>query len=389
MIRSRLRTSVGFALAAIVTLSGVQYAAQNPAQLCPPCEAISEAQGAADDLPADVLADRAWALGNAGIAQDEWQKRRKPGYLLGTSSTIVQIDTGVVEHPLLPKLAGGHGVDFNGANGIFGPGYSNRDPLLAGFLRFPGHGTKTSSVIAGVAAAQFKFADDKMNLRGAAPGARLIPVRGTQGVVLIPGQLGELETEPWRVALVLNQAAAVPNSTVFGNVPIDVISMSLGGWPPAQGLCEAVKNATDKGVIVIAAAGNEVRRTKFPADCPTAIAVAGSTYEQRPWSGSAGSAKVDVAAPAEGVWTASVVGGAHCIEASSGTSFATALVASMAAEWVAFHRESGTLPNGAARVEAFRAALKKSARPWQGPDAKSWASKFGSGIADLGRLMAQ
>src|SRR4030095_2311528 len=87
------------------------------------------------------------------------QQRRGAGYRLGTGATILQIDTGVTHHPLLPDLAGDDkddepatrrprsGVGFHGADGFFGIGYSNEDPLLAGLLRFPGHGTKTSSVI--------------------------------------------------------------------------------------------------------------------------------------------------------------------------------------------------------------------------------------------------
>jgi len=239
---------------------------------------------------------------------------------------------------------------------------------------------------------RLRTAEPGDRVRGAAPGVRLIPLRGTQGVLLIKGKLGELDTEPWRIANALNQAAL--GAQGLFRTRIDVVSMSLGTFPETDGLCAAVERATKAGVIVIAAAGNQVKRTKYPAKCPTAIAVAGSNYQQRPWSGSAGSPEVTIAAPAEGVWTASVVGGTYCIEASYGTSFATALVAAMAAEWVAFHRANGTLPVDKVGTPAnpgpFRAALKASAREWKGSESEksAWRKTFGPGIADMSRLMA-
>jgi hypothetical protein len=268
-----------------------------------------------------------------------------------------------------------------------------------GSLKNPGPRTATFDVTAKnwgtqpdaplVTAWRQRTAIDGDRVRGAAPGARLIPLRGTQGVLLIPGKLGELDTEPWRIANALRQAA-LGDKGLFRR-RIDVVSMSLGTFPETEGLCDAVASATRAGVIVIAAAGNEVKRTKFPAKCPTAIAVAGSNYQQRPWSGSAGSPEVAVAAPAEGVWTASVVDGTYCIEASYGTSFATAFVAAIAAEWVAFRRVNSTMPadpvGSVTNPGPFRAALIKTARPWMGADAAKWRRNFGAGIADLSQLM--
>lgn len=510
-----MRSSSSAALAAttlFASMSAWHLSAQNISQLCPPCAAVGQAQAIPKDLAPEVLVRRDWAVGEKGINAADWQRQRGDGYRLGKGATILQIDTGITRHPLIPSLNGNSGVDFTGADNFFAVGHTNEDPLLPGLLRFPGHGTKTSSVITatgppaapaqaplaalltdGTLAADLEIAvtytyrDDALNeesresipirmtptgqtrglritvarstdprvgsvriyaedqndatrrlvaaipnpqetaravdilvknwegkakapeptpwrpaavrpgeaLRGAAPGVRLIPLRGTQGVLLVAGQFGELDTQPWRVANALNQAALGERGLFRQR--IDVISMSLGTWPETDGLCAAVERATNAGVIVIAAAGNEIRRTKYPAKCPTAIAVAGSNYQQRPWSGSAGSPEVAVAAPAEGVWTASVVGGTFCMEASYGTSFSTAFVASMAAEWVAFRRETGTLPNGADRVgtvkepKGFRAALIATAREWGGSASEkdNWKRTFGSGIADMSRLMAQ
>lgn len=362
---------------AIVSGAVIQAAvivAQQPGaiqKVCPPCSAVASQQQVGD-LPADALATRDWALGRHGINVPWMPGETLNGRLPGAGATIVQIDTGVTDHPLLTN----GNVDRVAADGLFGPGHTSRDPLLGGALRFPGHGTKTASVIV----AQPNGA--MTGLYGAAPGARLIPIRATEGVILFNRPIGELNADQHRIARALNEAARHTNGILRQRV--DVVSMSLGGWPPDPALCESVRNAAAAGIIVVVAAGNKVRRTKYPAMCPDAIAVGGSTYGQRPWAGSAGSAEVVVSAPAEAVWTAAVMNGMPCLEASSGTSFATALVASMAAEWTARRRAAGSLPPRPA--EAFRAALAASARPWEGRDAAKWSAKFGRGIADMSAL---
>ena len=357
-------------------LAGVLLDAQHPPlfqKICPPCSAVAAVQKDLDRIPADALRDRSWALGPRGIHVPWTPGGDIAGRLPGTGATIVQIDTGVILHPLLAAST----VDFHAADGLYGAGHVNIDPLLSGFLRNPAHGTKTASVIVARSAPA-----GMTGLFGAAPGAHLIPIRATEGVLLLDGPLGELNADQHRVARALNEAARGAAGMLRRKV--DVVSMSLGGWPPDPALCEAVKNATDAQIIVVVAAGNKVKRTKYPAKCPTAIAIGGSTYDEKPWRDSAGSSEVVASAPAEGVWTATVMNGVPCMEASSGTSFATALVASMAAEWVARHRLAGTL--AADPPAAFREALKQSVRKWSGPDAASWAHRFGPGIVDMTQL---
>ena len=374
-----LRLASGF-----VVLLGASIGAQHPQLLCPPCAAVDRSQSGLDTLPPEALADRTWALGPKGInvlgLADLADGSHKPGF----GTTIVQIDTGVTTHPVLPKLEIVNdieegGVDFTAADGLFGPGQTNIDPLLTGFLRFPGHGTKTGSVIAGRPSGIFAGANA---IGGVAPGAVLIPVRATQGVLLLPGKVGELDADQHRVARAINEASK--HTQGLFRRKIDVVSMSLGGWPPTPDLCEAVEAAARSGIIVVVAAGNVVRRAKYPAQCKGAIGIAGSTYGEDVWSGSAGSPEVTAAAPAEGVWTASVKAGAFCVEASSGTSFATALVAGMAADWLAVRRRLKTEP--ASPPEEFKRLLGASARPWKNT---KLAKKYGAGIADMKALMQE
>src|SRR4029077_11689417 len=56
-----------------------------------------------------------------------------------------------------------------------------------------------------------------------------------------------------------------------------VINLSLGGYGSATTICNAVKSAVGKGVVVVAAAGNDgTSKTSYPAECPGAIGVAAS-----------------------------------------------------------------------------------------------------------------
>lgn len=381
-IAARHVVAIGLGIIGLVLLMlDAELAGQGFKQVCPPCAAVARAQGGIEDIHPGALADIRWALGLQGINQP-LPLSSPESQRLGLGATIVQIDTGVTGHPLLHAFDATNnpgGVDATAADDLYAIGHKNIDTLLNGFLRFPGHGTKTSSVIISRPVGVFSTTTptgEVIGMTGAARGARVIAVRATQGVVLFPGDIGELNAKFERVVTAINAAA----DGRFGKV--DVISMSLGGWPPHNDICTAVTHAANSGILVVVAAGNEVKRAKFPALCPDAIAIAGSTFDQKPWSGSAGAPEVVVAAPAEGVWTASVMGGAYCLDASSGTSFATALVAGMAAEWVVEMRAKNRLPP--VPTSAFKDALRQSARPWSTP---AWQRSFGAGIADQTRLM--
>ena len=117
-----------------------------------------------------------------------------------------------------------------------------------------------------------------------------------------------------------------------------VISISLGGLK-FRGLHKALRRAQSAGVIVCAAAGNEVEFVVSPASYPETIAIAGSNISLGPWEGSCRGAAVDITAPAESVWRAIVSEkGELRSERGHGTSFATALVAGIAALWLSYKR---------------------------------------------------
>jgi subtilisin len=130
----------------------------------------------------------------------------------------------------------------------------------------------------------------------------------------------------------------------------DVISMSLGSSSPSANIRGAIQRATAKGVIVVAAAGNEGPRegtVGFPGGFPEAICVASVGQSLQVSRFSSRGPRVDIAAPGESV-VAGLPGGKY--GPMSGTSMATPQVAGVAALGVSRMREVGKrLDNEACR----------------------------------------
>jgi len=115
----------------------------------------------------------------------------------------------------------------------------------------------------------------------------------------------------------------------------EVINMSLGGRSGSSLLADAVKYAWDKGVVVVAAAGNDGRsRRSYPAYYSQAIAVAATDQNDKKASFSNYGEWVDVAAPGVSVYSTLPAGGSNLgagYGSLSGTSMATPHVAALAA----------------------------------------------------------
>ncbi|WP_139489006.1 S8 family peptidase [Brevibacillus dissolubilis] len=81
----------------------------------------------------------------------------------------------------------------------------------------------------------------------------------------------------------------------------DVINLSLGGSGNSRLIQESIRSATDKGVLVIAAAGNEGVHTDgyYPAKFPEVVAVASIDKQQRRSVFSNYGSPIDLAAPGE------------------------------------------------------------------------------------------
>jgi serine protease len=235
----------------------------------------------------------------------------------------------------------------------------------------PGHGVSTSSVIASPKGAQARYPGDPdaRAVIGVAPGAKIVPLRVSDSVVLTSMR---------------NLARAIEWAT---NKGAHVISISMGGLNSGR-LEDALRYARNRGVIVLAAAGNYVRFVVWPAASSYAIGVAASNANDLPWRHSSRGRRVCVTAPGESVWRAMVNSqGTLNVGRGSGTSFAVATVAGVAALWLARHgRDNLVRRYGAAQIPViFRELLEKTA-------AKSPAlpkDKFGAGLVDAMKLLGE
>jgi len=230
----------------------------------------------------------------------------------------------------------------------------------------PGHGTATSSVIAG-------RGTEEEGIVGVAPACTLVPLRAVNSVV----QFFDSDV-----------ARAVDFARQVG---CHVISMSLGG-KGFFGLHAAIQRAVDDGLLVMAAAGNDVHIVTAPASYDNCIAVAAVNRDDAPWPGSSHGHKVEISAPGGDVYAASWVLAdkppTPFVSTHSGTSFAVAHLAGTAALWLAFHGRDALISTyGAGRLQdVFRFLLATAGH--RAPGQGVWDSgQFGVGILDAAALL--
>ncbi|MGV3618138.1 MAG: S8 family serine peptidase [Fimbriimonas sp.] len=282
----------------------------------------------------------------------------------GEGVLVAHPDTGYSDHPSIGPRFRRPGKNYVEDDG------DGRDRFVAGLLMNPGHGTATASVIAG----SHDESDSGRGVFGVAPGAEVLPMRVSNSVVHFD---------------FANVAQAIEDAVDEG---AHVISMSLGG-PVASGrLRDAVHYALDKGVVVVSAAGNMVPFVVFPAAIPGVVAMAASNPAEIPWRFSAFGTEVTATAPGEAVWKASASGdGAAGFDQSSGTSYATAATAGLAALWLShFGREEilAHLEGETALLPyAFITALQDAANPDFEFVGANRDRGFGAGIVDADKLL--
>ncbi len=298
-------------------------------------EALWDAIGKqAADTDLDTTAPLNWAL-DAICARDAWKLPSPSGRHRGAGIVVAHLDTGWTDHR---ELAGVFdrtlGWDFVDGDPVA------QDPLHHGPLWFPGHGTATASVLASREV-------DGGTLIGAAPEATLLEFRISRSVV-------HLSTRRMAKAIL----AAV-------DAGAHVISISAGGLR-SRLLRAAVKSATDRGVVVVAAAGNYVGMVVWPAQYPEVIALGATTPTGAKWRWSSSGPRVALAAPGGSVDCAQAGGDETRVHRSSGTSFSAALAAGAIATWLSFHGRDRLLelyrPSGLA-MAARRLLCSSAAGP--------------------------
>jgi len=212
---------------------------------------------AAGDAPA-TPGEGQWHLPLMGLPK-AWAKTR------GEGVTVAVVDTGVLlSHPDLQ------------ANLLPGYDFVDNDATP---MDTAGHGTHVAGLVAANGLAL-----------GAAPKARLLPVRvlsGTSGGSAFTVAQGIL----WAAGL-LNDAGCTTVGPTCNPNPAQVINLSLGTPDFSQPMADAVSQAMQKGVIVVAAAGNDGSTAlNYPAALPGVISVtalAGPLTAYQPYYASKG-----------------------------------------------------------------------------------------------------
>ena len=310
-----------------------------------------------DDTEFDARQWNLWDTYGVGVASGADQVNVEYAEALGEGSTVAVIDTGITEHPDLEgQLVAGYDFVSNpeslsGQRAIDGPdvpfdadyediarfgqlGWDDNpaDPgdwnQIAPIRDSSWHGTHVAGIIAAKEG-------NATGVVGIAPRAKIQPVRALS----------------WRGGLMSDIAASITWSsggTIEGATsnatPANVIAMAFA----MEGICpnslqSAIDDATERGAVLIAAAGNandDVSKYA-PANCENVIAVGatGRDGKRAPYSNFG--AGIDVSAPGGsaagdgGVVSTSNTGTAFIAEPSyvgrEGTSVAAAHVAAIAA----------------------------------------------------------
>jgi hypothetical protein len=328
-------------------------------------------KGTSAATPDKALLDSTWSLGPLGANVFEAWKLPTG---LGQDVAIAHPDTGYLYHPSVTPALLGRGFNFPDRRS------DAIDTADDGSLQWPGHGTRTSSVIAG---RSFQLSNHWIS--GVAPSAHVMPLKVAHRVVL----LDWIEYDMEQLARAIRAAAiGDPN---FVRRKADIISMSLGGAPNSK-VEAALAVAEANNVIVLAAAGNQVptRQVVYPARYSNVIAVAASNYDRSNWEFSSKGSAIAVSAPGQNVWTAKyrLIGERpyFCIEPSSGTSYAVATTAGVAALWLSYHRKTLSERPDIDRSKTFKALAACTAKPF---DKVSDPADYGGGIIDAAALLAE
>ena len=222
--------------------------------LAAPASMESECQSAAPGsaFPNDACFKYQWHLRQIGMP-DAWKRGNGKGIV------VAVIDTGVTKVADLKETKFVPGYNFVGNNDNAADDH--------------GHGTHVAGTIA-------ESTNNKVGVAGVAYGATIMPIK-----VLSARGSGSVAGIAQGIRWAADHGA-------------NVINMSLGGPTKMGTMGNAVKYARDKGVVIVAAAGNDGHgRVGYPAGYPGVIAVAATQFDESTTFYSNWGAEIDVAAP--------------------------------------------------------------------------------------------
>ncbi|MFN3374638.1 MAG: S8 family serine peptidase, partial [Chloroflexus sp.] len=247
--------------------------------------AVPDYERAITRTPNDPFLQQQWALGTIGV-YDAWN------ITTGGPIIVAVIDTGVdASHPDLS------GRVLSGLNTITGSTNTSDDN---------GHGTAVAGLIAAAG-------DNGIGIAGICWGCQILPVKAC------------FNNGRCRDSSVIS---AIRWATDNG---ARIINLSLGGAMSSPALQDAVRYATERGVLIIAASGNERAEgnaPNYPAAYPETIAVGATGYSDEVTGFSNTGDYLDLVAPGIDI-TTTLPGNSYAT--ATGTSFASPFVAGAAA----------------------------------------------------------
>ena len=202
--------------------------------------------------PNDPMYEEQWNLSNINI-EDAWEESQ------GEGVTVAVIDTGVSQVKDLKDTKFVPGYDF----------VNDRDKASDDH----GHGTHVAGTVA-------QSTNNNYGVAGVAYKASIMPLK-----VLSASGSGTISDIAEAIRFAADNGA-------------DVINMSLGGGGASNLMEEAIDYAYEKGVVVVAAAGNEnTNSSSYPARYPKVISVSALDIESVKAPYSNYGAGVDISGP--------------------------------------------------------------------------------------------
>jgi serine protease len=284
-------------------------------------------------VPDDPLYEKQWHLARVG-AEGAWS------YSCGKGVTVAVIDTGVA---CFDKGPFSRGTDLGGTRCEGGWNFVDDSAEAADDN---GHGTHVAGTIA-------QTTSNGLGAAGLAFCATLMPIK-----VLTRQGFGTVANVAEGIRWAADEGA-------------QVVNLSLGGPMRSRILEDAVNHALEKGVVVVAAAGNSGRKVGYPAAYPGVIAVSATDDSDTIAPFSSRGPEIAIAAPGVRVTQQTVCNGGRDRCEIFGTFNGTSMAAPHVAGAAAMVEELGTTDGS-----AVRDVLTGSAR------AKDDGALYGAGIVD-------